>query len=190
MLFDFCNFIEELRNHKEAKKRHAIRCYEKYCGQILPIINQNLFYIDYLEKFDVIEFALPEEYKEDFDYELLLRLIAGSLASRYEFVPLGGNYINEKLEFNIIVISNDTKIIQPVSSLWDSQIKRLFEIYIEEILYLQILMARDMKENKIISEERQTKILVHNNKIREINLFLKPATSKWKLTNEIFKINL
>lgn len=83
---------------------------------------------------------------KDFDWFLLLRLIALSLASSYEFVYPDPDETDSEDEIDmtipeliIHVKSGEASISKKVSELWSFQILRLYEIYCcENINYIQI----------------------------------------------------
>jgi len=82
MLFDFQAFIEELREKPE--KKQIVEKYESVIGTINGDIKDQERYEEYVSKFAVIPFNLPEELKEDFDRELLQQLVVSSFSSDYE----------------------------------------------------------------------------------------------------------
>jgi L-rhamnose mutarotase len=58
----------------------------------------------------------------------------------------------------ISVVSGDASVVKKVSELWGFQIKRLYEIYIEEQMSLQILMAEEESEKEIIESQRVSRL--------------------------------
>lgn len=58
----------------------------------------------------------------------------------------------------IAVQSGDQHVVKKVSELRGFQILRLYEIYIEEQMNLQILIAEDEKEKEAIIAQRESRI--------------------------------
>lgn len=153
MLFDFESFIGDLRDNQE--KKETVEKYEKYFGNIDPNIKEQKWYIDYIQNFETVDYNIPEELKEDFDWKLLMQLVAGSFSSDWviDFVEW-----QELPEFIISVYSWDQSVVKKVSELWGFQILRLYEIYIEEQMNLQILMEEEEKEKEAIEAQRKSKL--------------------------------
>ncbi|NVO03159.1 MAG: hypothetical protein HXX09_10720 [Bacteroidetes bacterium] len=175
MSFEFDSFIEELRENENEAKRKIIDDYEQTVGPLSPVLEENKFYIDYVSKFDVLEYNVPEEsYLDGFNYPLLLRLIASSLSSEYDLVFLNGCVINEKPDLNIIVLNSGQKLIRSIDSLWGFQIARLYEIYITEALLMQTLLNDEPSEDRLLENERTQRIKKHNQLVKEALAFSNP----------------
>lgn len=82
MLFDFQAFIEELRE-KEDKKQ-IVEKYENLFGEIKGDIKDQPWFTDYLAKFPFQTYLTPEELEDDFDWDILQKLVLGSFSSDYE----------------------------------------------------------------------------------------------------------
>jgi len=182
MLFDFLSFIEELRENTE--KKEVIEKYEKLFGQIQWEIKDQVFYKEYISTFKTIDYKVPEELKDDFDWELLEQLVASSLSSEWTFDT---DDKSEAPEFIITVQSWDQVVVKKISELWGFQILRLYEIYLEEQMNLQILMSEDEKEKEAIVSQRDYRQnrwqLVLDNFQREWELKIETAEKEEKLTN-------
>lgn len=152
MLFDFKSYIEELREN--AEKKEVVEKYEKLFGPIQGEIQDQIWFKEYVSRFRTLEYLVPEELKEDFDWVLLMQLVASSLSSEWF---LNVDEWKELPEFTISVQSWDQVVIKKVSELWGFQILRLYEIYLEEQMNLQILMAEDEKEKEAIESQREAK---------------------------------
>jgi hypothetical protein len=61
-------------------------------------------------------------------------------------------------EFIISVQSGDQVVVKRVSELRGFQILRLYEIYIEEQMNLQVLIAEDEKEKEAIEAQRDSRM--------------------------------
>ena len=157
MLFDFPAFIEELREKED--KKEIVEKYEKYFGKIQWDIKDQIWYTDYLSKFPTQSYLTPEDLEDDFDWDILQKLVIGSFSSDYE---LKQDEKNEWWELYISVKSWDQSIVKTVSELWSFQILRLYEIYIEEQMNLQILMNEESEdgesEKEALLSERQVRL--------------------------------
>ena len=152
MLFDFPAFIEELREKED--KKEIIEKYEKLFWKIQWDIKNQIWYTDYLSQFKSQPYLTPEDLEDDFDWDILQKLVIGSFSSDYE---LKQQDKDSWQELYIAVKSWDQSIVKTVSELWSFQIIRLYEIYIEEQMNLQILMKEwdeewDSEKDALISE--------------------------------------
>ena len=100
-------------------------------------------------------YLVPEEIKADFDREVLIQLVAASFSSDGVFDNQNGK---DEADFVISVQSGDQVVVKKVSELRGFQILRLFEIYIEEQMNLQILIAEDEKEKEAILAQRDARL--------------------------------
>jgi hypothetical protein len=80
-LFDFDLLLEELRNHENKDKKEVIEKYEKNFGPVTGTVQDQNWYKEYVNKFQIIDYAIPFASKEDFDYGLLCQLAAASFSS-------------------------------------------------------------------------------------------------------------
>jgi len=161
-MFDFKVFIENLRENPE--KKDTVEKYEKLVEPIPEKFEETKVYKDYLSKFDTsgIDLVLPEFIDEDFDWDLLLKLIVGSFSSTYVFEKTDDG----KFELVINVSAGDKHVAKKLSELWGFQIARMYEIYIEEQMNLEILAHEDEKEAEIVYAQRDANL------------------EKWKLARE------
>lgn len=109
MLFDFQAFIEELREKPE--KKQIVEKYEQLVGQIKWDIKDQEWYTEYLVKFTPVSYKVPEELKDDFDWDLLQQLVLGSFSSDYE---LKKEKDQEEKELYIAVRSGDQSVAKNV----------------------------------------------------------------------------
>lgn len=146
MLFDFQEFIKELREGNDAEKKETLRKYEEYFGPIQWGIKDQIRYTDYLAKFSYQPYATPEDLDEnDFDRDILQKLVIGSFSSEYEFKKEGESGL---FELYIAVKNGEQSIVKTVSELWSHQIMRLYKIYIEEEISLQVLLHGEGENNE------------------------------------------
>jgi len=171
MLFDFREFINELRNSDNEQYRETIETYEQFYGPIPNDYKELAFYKEYLSQFKPIKYKVPEECKHDYDFDLLLVLIAASFSTNYDFVFTNGCFIGELPELNIYASSDGKKVVIPVSEQCVFQLKRMFEIYFEENLNLQPLTLMDYFKHDSIEEKRKLRIQNYNNLVAEADYF-------------------
>jgi len=165
MLFDFPAFIEELREKED--KKEIVEKYEKYFWKIQWDIKDQVRYKDYLSKFPFQSYLTPEDLDDDFDWDILEKLVIGSFSSDYELKQDK----DEWWELYIAVKSWDQSIVKTVSELRSFQILRLYEIYIEEQMNLQILMSEEDEENEkeALISERQVRLKKWNAVLDTLN---------------------
>jgi len=147
MIFDFKDFIEEIRSSEE--KKTIVEKYEQYY-EISDSIYEQRWYKDYLINFNAKPYIIPSEFEKDFDWILLYQLVFGSFSSKAKLI-----YEDNILpELEISVNSNDTSVVKKISQLEQFQIHRLFEIYVEEQINLQTLFEEDENEKNAIISQR------------------------------------
>lgn len=153
VLFQFDAFVEE---SLESEKHHdSIVKYGKAFENLQDMaLEDTTFYKDYLSKFDVSGFEIkaPEELKDDFDFELLTRLIAASFSSDY-VLSLDDTWkdnpdaSDEPLaNVTIFVETNNKSQKKTLQELWSFQVLRLFEIYLIEQIDLAVVYAEGGKD--------------------------------------------
>lgn len=155
MLFNFQAFVAELREKED--KKEIVEKYEKRFGPIQWDIKDQLWYRDYLINFSNQSFRIPDELKEEFDWKLLLQLVAGSFSSECLFDKVPETDPAER-DLTISVKSGDQSVVKKVSELRSFQIMRLYEIYIEEQMNLQILLKEEEKEAEAILGQRHLRL--------------------------------
>ncbi len=166
MLFDFPAFIEELKEKED--KKEIVEKYEKYFWKIQWDIKDQIWYTDYLSQFPTQVYLAPEDLDDDFDWDMLQKLVIGSFSSDYE---LKQEDKDGWWELYIAVKSGDQSIVKTVSELWSFQILRLYEIYIEEQMNLQILMNEEEEwwEKEALISERQVRLKKWNAVLDTLN---------------------
>ena len=152
MLFDFQAYLMEMRD--KAEKKETVEKYEKLYWPITGDIKDQLRYRDYVSTFAPMSYLIPEELQDDFDWDLLVQLVAASFSSDGMFDDTPEKW---QPDFVIAVQSGDQHVVKKVSELWWFQILRLYEIYVEEQMNLQILIAEDEKEKEAILAQRESR---------------------------------
>jgi len=150
-MFDFVSFIESLKENSE--KKEIVEKYEKFVEKIPERFEDTIIYKDYLSKFDTdkLDLLFPEFIDADFDWDLLIKLVVASFSSTYTFDK------DEETWKDVLVIDVsawDKHATKKLHELWGFQISRMYEIYIEEQMNLEILAHEDEKEKDIVLSQR------------------------------------
>ncbi len=153
-LFDFDLLLEELRNHENKDKKEVIEKYEKNFGPVTGTVQDQNWYKEYVNKFQIIDYAIPFASKEDFDYGLLCQLAAASFSSE---VALDRNE-EWAISYVISVENAGQTIAKRVDELFGYQIDRLFKIYCEEQMNLQNHIHENEQEKQEIFAQRDYKL--------------------------------
>lgn len=152
MLFDFIKFVQELRENPE--KKEVIEKYEKAFWPITGQTKDQIWYTEYVARFPEFSYLVPDELAKDFEWALLMQLVASSFSSDGLLEVVEGKDIPE---FVISVQSGDQVVVKKVTELWWFQVLRLYEIYCEEQMNLQILIAEDENEKNAILAQREAR---------------------------------
>lgn len=161
MLFNFHSFVEELREKDD--KKEVVEKYEKFFWPITGEIKDQQWYKEYLINFKTISYIVPDELQNEFEWDLLLQLVGASFSSecffdKKEIEWQNGEEKKAIYDLTISVKSGDQTVIKKVSELRSFQILRLYEIYVEEQMNLQILIKEDEKEAQAIISQRQARL--------------------------------
>ena len=151
MLYDFSSHIQELQDDPN-KKENTLDKYTRYFGSLDGMdLHDTLFFKKYLDKFEFpFMLSTPEDLEEDFDWDLLVKLIAGSFSSNYD-LALDEEWKKNpdempKAHIYITVTHGRETVTKDIEELWSFQILRLFEIYVEEQMNLFSLMAEEKED--------------------------------------------
>lgn len=144
---------------EKNEKKEIISKYEDLYGPIQGDIYEQPWYTEYLSKFQFINYLTPEELADDFDWDLLQKLVLSSFSSDYELKRKNGD---TDYELYIAVKGGEQSVIKTISELWSFQVLRLYEIYIEEQLNMQILRGQTNENGEsnmeYIDNERETRL--------------------------------
>lgn len=180
-IFDFYAFVKELR--REVKEGST----EMSRPSLLDSITEDTdftdlpFYKEYLSKFDIKEsfkdvgivgLKVPEELKDDFDYNLLIQLVVSSFSSEYEFEFDAETHM---VDLWITTKSGNQSVTKSIQELWAFQIIRLYEIYIKEQLNLEGIRFDSEKDREDVDKYREVKLseflkIMKRIKMRSMNL--------------------
>lgn len=152
-MFDFLAYIQELREKEDKKK--VVEEYEEIYWPLWWSVKDQLRYTEYLTQFVFHPFVLPEEIKDDFDRDLLQKLIVWSFSSDCVLEKIENSDIRELV---VSVKSGDQSVVKRMSELRWFQVKRLYEIYIEEEMNLHILLKKEEQEKEAILSQRQARV--------------------------------
>lgn len=182
-LFNYQEFVEELRNDEN---KQVIQEYEKKVlngDRIVGDVKDQIWYKEYLALIPPQKFRTPEDINDIFDWDLLFQLIAGSYSSEYWLEPIKGSDLDELF----VEVDKPAKIKKKISELWSFQILRLFEIYCEEQMNVQIHLSEsiekeDKEEIRAIEKEREEKLKPHR-KIKDsvVNILSPPTENNNKV---------
>lgn len=163
-LFNFKNYFNDLKSN--TSKVDIVDNYIQQFGE--PNCIEDCVFIDYLNQFEIsrkdFSYMVPDELKDDFDWDLLARLAMASFSSDYEFV-----HTEKGWDLRITVFAADQKIVKNISELWSFQVLRLYEIYIEEQLNLAFLYSTSEVERDSIQSVRDKKIAQFNDTFKEVD---------------------
>ena len=160
LLFNFEEFISEMREKED--KKEIIEAYEAIYWPIQWDIYQQEWYKNYLANFEYVPYHTPEEMAEDFDRNLLQKLILGSMSTNYELT----NNPETNIPDLLITISDENQsITKNLADLWSFQILRLYEIYVEDHMSTQTMFAEEQQaikngetQTNAIQAERDTRL--------------------------------
>lgn len=160
LLFNFEEFISEMREKED--KKEIIEAYEAIYWPIQWDIYQQEWYKNYLANFEYIPYHTPEEMAEDFDRNLLQKLILGSMSTNYE---LANNPETNIPDLLITISDENQSITKNLADLWSFQILRLYEIYVEDHMSTQTMFAEEQQaikngetQTNAIQAERDTRL--------------------------------
>lgn len=169
-LFQFDSFVEEaLKNEKYHES--IVNYFKNYESLENITLEDTTFFKDYLSKFDISGFDIrsPEGLEDDFDYELLVRLIVSSLSMDYvicldEKWKENPNLSTQPLtNISFFVKTESGRKELKLHELWSLQVVILFETFITEQIDLATLYAEekvdeDEEIENSVSEVRQLNI--------------------------------
>jgi len=187
--FDFKTFVEEL--HQNDKKKEMLEKYEHLFGCLdAAKFEDQPFFKQYLSSFEIPaeltnNLAVNEKLAQDFDFGLLLCLVASSFSSEYS---LTYDEQDGKIHLNISVTCGEQSLTKDLYSLWSFQIQKLYEIYIIEQMDLAVLATEDEQTEKDIKKERDTHLRLFTEKVESLNHIMDLHTAYQELKSEYEKL--
>ncbi|MFW5982878.1 MAG: hypothetical protein ACOCQ4_00105 [bacterium] len=167
MMNDYEIFLNKLKqSHDEEKKKLYQRLQKISKGDTLDTQH---FYKNWLSKIEAFKYNVPCGLENDYDYDLLLRLISMSLSSDYIiYYPQTYDdfYTEENLlpEVKIMVESKGYKAGGAISEIEDYQIERFFEIYFEETINYEVIMKNDEMSKIHFDAEKTLRLIDYKKK--------------------------
>lgn len=155
--FNYAEFVEEYS--QDPEKKESIEKYEEkfHIGRN-SFIENHPFYKHHLVYFNSdFEIVLPPEVDMNpQEKDFLAKLIFGSLSSTFlitldeewKETPIG----KPKADISLAVSSEGEGIIKDLSELYDFQIKRLFDIYVNEQINLFLLWQKENEDYDWVEE--------------------------------------
>ncbi|MBK6665922.1 MAG: hypothetical protein IPG48_07130 [Saprospiraceae bacterium] len=162
-MFDFNKFCKKLEKDPKKKEEVLHKYIDKLPGDINLKLEEQKWYKQYIVEFKPnFEYETPEALKDQlFEWGLLQSLVAGSFSSDIDYRKNSEN----KIEMIIHVQSGDVFVTKNVKDLWEFQVLRLFEIYVEENMNLQILIESYQNEKEDIENQRRKRLQKWNDMI-------------------------
>ena len=167
-IFDMHSLWEDILNRSEGSDDPNLALYPTYLKKLYPEepkLEDFDFYKEYLSQFIINEELCGKEFLNDCDMShdeciLLLKFAAASLSSTYE---VGYLKDEDKLELTFHVTSGDESITKKLQELWSFQVYKLYQIYLEEQLHLEFLLANEeegTKDMRKMAEERRLRLSI------------------------------
>lgn len=165
LVFDYSTFFKSMI--KNPRKRETALKYELLFGNQEGLTVQDQpFYKDYLLQFKMpFQVAIPDE--GDYDWGLLLSLIFGSFYSEYSLILEEGWKQNPvvipMVQLAITVHFEGESVTKYLDELFDIQIQRLFEIYVDEQMNTAIIRQEEDGQ-ETIDAQREQRVLLYKKK--------------------------
>ena len=165
-VFDYDAFFKQMK--KDPKKREAALKYELLFGNQNGLTVQDQpFYKDYLSLF-LMPFlvAIPDE--GEHDWGLLLSLIFGSFYSEYTMTLeeewKQNPVVIPMIQLAIMVHFEGEGVTRKLDELFDDQIIRLFEIYVDEQINSAIIRQEEGGGQECIDSQRERRVSLYKKK--------------------------
>jgi hypothetical protein len=169
MIFNYKDYIEELKNSYEESKKETYKAWLKNKGKT---DYKKEKYYKYHLNIEPIKYRVPIELQNDFDYDLLLRLVAVSISSSYDFVFPNPETTDqsENIDLSIpdLVIhveSGNKRVSRSIHELYSFQINRLYEIYFNEMINLWQIRRESGGTKGIVHFQIMAQIKAYDEKI-------------------------
>lgn len=173
VMFDFEAVIGHIRikNETEKGKESLLKLIDSIPAN--SSIEDLPLYRDYLAKFNLehafgsLELKIPDIMGSKADFDLLQRFVYASFSSTYDLT------CDENENKYIVAINVKCKdggqesITKTIDELWSFQVYRLFEIYLEEMLGLEVLRTEG-DEVEGVEEERRNRLLIFEENVKKM----------------------
>lgn len=168
IVFDYDVFFKKMKNDP-AKRETALRYELLFGSQDGLTVQDQLFYKDYLSKF-LMPFQVAIPFKGDVDWGLLLSLIFGSFYTEYS-MTLEEEWkqnpeVAPMIDLAITVYYEGEGVCKKLDELFDLQILRLFEIYVDEQINTAIIRQEEGGGQESIDSQREQRVSLYEKKSR------------------------
>lgn len=163
MQFDYSKYKKQCLN--KGKSRYVLIKYISLHG------DNNLEdepFFNHLMKIKPVDIFFPIGLQYEFNYDFLLQLVAGSLSVEYELILLEG--VENTYRLSITVNHSGSTLTRYLDDLEASQIIRLYEILINEIWELYILIGEDEFEKDVILDELNENVAGYIQKVDRLKV--------------------
>ena len=168
LIFDFQSILAQQKEKHTGEER-----FDKLMESVdeNSVIEDMPFYKDYMSQFDVeqafdgLNLSAEEEtlLSRD-DLYLLLRLVSASLSSKYKIIY---DKPSNTVDLSITVESGGQSATRNIADLSFSQIKRLFEIYLNELFEFSICEF-DAEEQERFEAEQKDRLMLFEKEVRQL----------------------
>ncbi len=128
--FNLRDIFRELIKSGDSRTKEILEDYLSNGGKMVDTIEELPFFDGYLSWFEVIPYSVPEEFKNLFDWDFLLRLAAASYSTHIDF-RLNSDGSTE-LGIFVIKKNSSKKVSTLISQLDCEQILELFKVLLTE----------------------------------------------------------
>lgn len=155
MKFDLQEYRTKVLENGGIKSERLLK-FESLYGLLPNSIEECVFYTEYVSKFEHnINYLIRLEHKSEFNWHLLLQLIAASFANELSFEITPGG----EIESVITIVTSEEVMIRKISELLDYQLVKLITTYVNE--QIKNYVTKELNEigkNAVLGQ--QTKMLL------------------------------
>ncbi|HOY37758.1 MAG TPA: hypothetical protein PLK75_00525 [Bacteroidales bacterium] len=168
--FNYSEFIESIERSDNADNVKLYRMWIANHGS--KNIEKEKFH-SYLNEFEYFPFSVPPDLISSFDWELFLKLVAGSTSISYDFVfepSIARNETEVYPELYLYLEGESENICKKVSELEPNQVFRLFEIYCMEFIQFQYMGSLFMPNSTLYRNDFKKRIELYKQKRNEAQM--------------------
>jgi len=150
--FDYGLFFNELKNDPR-KREIAIRYENVFGSQKNLTIEDQPFFQNYLSQFSIpFKIVISNDCPDDFDWELMIRYILGSVSTDYKLI-LDEDWKNHPkgtptVHIAICVSTAEKNECKMLDELFDLQVLEIFKAYTYEQIKLSLVIKEESDEYK------------------------------------------